>query len=225
MPITIHGKEYFTVNERLGMLNKTFGQVRYDLKTDIKHINSRITHKTVQPDGTEAFTYEDEVIVTATLTLYFPHEGDIHTRVYTGHAHEIRGSSMINSTSYVECAETSAIGRALASAGWGGTEFCSANELEQAMETQHFTPSNEQQKEFEELLKSHYYDKDRADMVVWWNGGKAEAQIHTYLKTMRGQVETWGNKQEEMALKKQTKVIAKSTPKKKGNSAAAGTSV
>ena len=225
MPINIHGKEYFTVNERLGMLNKQFGQVRYDLTTDIKHINSRVTHKVVQEGGTEAFTYEDEVVVTATLTLYFPHEGDVHTRVYTGHAHEIRGANKINSTSYVECAETSAIGRALASAGWGGTEFCSANELEQAMETQHYTPGNAEQKEFEELLKSHYYDKNRADMVVWWNGGKAEAQIFTYLKTMRDQVEDYDARQEKKALKSQAKATAKPTPKKKGNSAIAGASV
>ena len=36
----------------------------------------------------------------------------------TGHAMEVRGSSNINKTSHVECAETSAIGRALAMMGY-----------------------------------------------------------------------------------------------------------
>ena len=46
------------------------------------------------------------------------------------------GSSQINTTSALENCETSAIGRALASAGYHGTEFCSANELENALNQQ-----------------------------------------------------------------------------------------
>lgn len=56
--------------------------------------------------------------------------------ISTGHAEEFRTSSQINSTSALENAETSAIGRALAAAGWGGTEFASANEVQNAIHQQ-----------------------------------------------------------------------------------------
>ena len=58
----------------------------------------------------------------------------------TGHAHEDRTSSMINKTSYVENAETSAIGRALATLGLGGTEFASADEVANAIYQQKNPP-------------------------------------------------------------------------------------
>lgn len=57
-------------------------------------------------------------------------------RISTGHAEEFRNASQINSTSALENAETSAIGRALAAAGWGGTEFASANEVQNAIHQQ-----------------------------------------------------------------------------------------
>ena len=53
--------------------------------------------------------------------------------VATGHAEEYRDSSKINKTSALENAETSAIGRALASFGLGGTEFASADEVARAI--------------------------------------------------------------------------------------------
>ena len=56
--------------------------------------------------------------------------------VATGHAEEVRTASMINKTSALENCETSAIGRALASFGLAGTEFASANEVQQAISNQ-----------------------------------------------------------------------------------------
>jgi hypothetical protein len=56
--------------------------------------------------------------------------------VATGHAEEFRSASQINSTSALENCETSAIGRALAAAGFGGTEFASANEVQNAIHQQ-----------------------------------------------------------------------------------------
>jgi hypothetical protein len=56
--------------------------------------------------------------------------------VATGTAEEVRGSTLINKTSAVENAETSAIGRALFAAGFGGGEFCSADELMAALKRQ-----------------------------------------------------------------------------------------
>ena len=43
---------------------------------------------------------------------------------------------MLFRSSALENAETSAIGRALAAAGWGGTEFASANEVQNAIHQQ-----------------------------------------------------------------------------------------
>lgn len=53
--------------------------------------------------------------------------------VATGHAEEYRSSSTINKTSALENAETSAIGRALAAFGLGGTEFATADEVANAI--------------------------------------------------------------------------------------------
>ncbi|MAK38117.1 MAG: hypothetical protein CMC15_18295, partial [Flavobacteriaceae bacterium] len=61
----------------------------------------------------------------------------------TGFAEEKRGSSMINKTSALENAETSAIGRALSGLGFGGTEFASANEVENAIHQQSKDTTNE----------------------------------------------------------------------------------
>lgn len=52
----------------------------------------------------------------------------------TGHAEEWRKSSEINKTSAVENAETSALGRALAALGYGGSEFASADEIRIALD-------------------------------------------------------------------------------------------
>jgi hypothetical protein len=54
----------------------------------------------------------------------------------TGHAEEYRKSSQINGTSALENAETSAHGRSLAALGIGGTEFASANEVQNAIQPQ-----------------------------------------------------------------------------------------
>jgi len=56
--------------------------------------------------------------------------------IATGHAEEFRSASQINATSALENCETSAIGRALAAAGFGGTEFASANEVQNAIHQQ-----------------------------------------------------------------------------------------
>lgn len=54
----------------------------------------------------------------------------------TGHSEEYRRASQINKTSALENAETSAIGRALAAYGFGGTEFATANEVVNAIHQQ-----------------------------------------------------------------------------------------
>ena len=54
----------------------------------------------------------------------------------TGHAEEFRNASQINGTSALENAETSAHGRSMAALGLGGTEFASANEVQNAIHQQ-----------------------------------------------------------------------------------------
>src|SRR5947207_3483700 len=56
--------------------------------------------------------------------------------IATGHAEERRNASTINKTSALENGETSAIGRALAAFGMGGTEFATADEVANAIAQQ-----------------------------------------------------------------------------------------
>lgn len=106
--VNIHGKEYFTVAKRVGMFRETH-KLDLSLVTDI-----------VSRDA-------DCVVMKATIH-------DSQGRVLaTGHAEEYRKASQINKTSALENAETSAIGRALAALGLGGSEFASADEVAQAI--------------------------------------------------------------------------------------------
>jgi hypothetical protein len=50
--------------------------------------------------------------------------------IASGMAEEIRGKGLVNQTSALENAETSAVGRALASLGLHGGEYASANEMD-----------------------------------------------------------------------------------------------
>ena len=87
--------------------------------------------------------------------------------ISTGHAEEFRSASQINSTSALENAETSAIGRALAAAGWGGTEFGSANEVQNAIHQQN-TPKKRAAKSKDELLKSINDAASPEILAIFW---------------------------------------------------------
>ena len=73
--------------------------------------------------------------------------------VATGHAEEVRGQSNINKTSAIENCETSAIGRALACLGYGGTEFASADEVQNAIQQQGNFISDKQVKVLTKLVQ------------------------------------------------------------------------
>jgi len=110
MSVKIHGKEYRTVAERVNLFHE-------EHKDAVKSVKTKIV-----------FTQENKIVMKAIISV-----GD---SVYTGHAEEVYDSSMINKTSALENCETSAIGRALASAGFGGTEFASADEVANAISQQ-----------------------------------------------------------------------------------------
>ena len=116
MPISLHGKEYFTVPERMALLKEEIGIANYSMDSTILHHDS------------------ERVIVKVELII--DHEDKKQS--YAGHAEELRDgkSNPINRTSALENAETSALGRALAAAGWAGTEMASAEELLQALTQQ-----------------------------------------------------------------------------------------
>jgi hypothetical protein len=116
--VNIHGKEYFTVAKRVGMFRE---QYKLDLS---------LSTELVSRDA-------DCVVMKATIT-------DQNGRVLaTGHSEEYRQASQINRTSALENAETSAIGRALAALGLGGTEFASADEVANAIQQQgRITPTD-----------------------------------------------------------------------------------
>lgn len=111
--VDIHGKQYKTVALR------------------VSEFRSEYTIR----DGWCIVTtvhWADELVVIMRAEIISP-QGQI---VATGYAEENRTTKGINSTSALENAETSAIGRALAAAGLAGTEYASADEVAGAISQQ-----------------------------------------------------------------------------------------
>jgi len=109
MSVNIHGKEYLTVAERINALRNE--------KPDWRIITHLVDNGNL-------------VVMSATI------QNEQGLTVATGYAEEERGSSNINRTSALENCETSAVGRALAFAGYQGTEIASADEVVNAMNQQ-----------------------------------------------------------------------------------------
>ena len=116
MPVEIHGKQYATVNERIEELHKKYN--------GCVSINTELLE-----------TQGDVVRMKATVELKEMVEGqEVASNTFTGHAEEVIGSSMINKTSALENAETSAVGRALAFAGFQtDASIASADEVANAI--------------------------------------------------------------------------------------------
>jgi hypothetical protein len=112
--VNIHGKQYQTVALRV----KNFREAHADFT-----LLTEIIHR----DG-------EMVVMKASIM------DDKGRVIATGHSEERRAASTINKTSALENAETSAIGRALAAFGLGGTEFATADEVANAI-TQQRGPS------------------------------------------------------------------------------------
>lgn len=107
--IDIHGKPYTSVATRVEVFRRYFPEA--SLITEI--------------------VYDDEqrVVIKSTISMN-------DTIIATGYAEELRGAGKINSTSALENAETSSIGRALAAMGIHGGEYASHNEVHHAVEQQ-----------------------------------------------------------------------------------------
>ena len=111
MTVTIHGREYRTVAERIAEVWGKYPVTEWSIPTD------KVS--------------EEAGLITVKATI-----SHLERVVATGYSDEIRGSSNINRTSALENAETSAVGRALAFIGLGGTEIASADEVAQAIHKQ-----------------------------------------------------------------------------------------
>ena len=115
--VNIRGREYETVALRVSKFRE---------KYPIWALETEIIHR------------DQEVVV---IKAYI--KDDLGRVIATGHAEEYRASSQINETSATENCETSAIGRALAALGMGGTEFASADEVANAISQQkRITPNS-----------------------------------------------------------------------------------
>ena len=135
--IMIKGKPYVQVNQRVLELRQNYGD-----KDEMFGIRTKVI---------DWYKEKNEIIVQAWIT---DQSGRI---VGSGIAHEEKSQTGVNSTSYVENCETSAIGRALAAFGIGIEDsYASANEVQDAIKKQ------DQKKE----KKSKETKKDLTEMMV-----------------------------------------------------------
>lgn len=128
--VSIHGKQYKTVALRVHEF------------------------RTMNPDWgihTDVVSVDDQsVVMKAWVT-------DPDGRVRgCGHGEEWRAASKINSTSALENAETSAIGRALAAIGLAGTEYASADEVAGAIHNQKVAESVDYLLEHMEAVRNNW---------------------------------------------------------------------
>ena len=116
--------------------------------------------------------------------------------VGAGMAEEIRGQGMVNTTSALENAETSAIGRALASLGLAGGEYASANEIDaverktQALKQpdepftkedfQNLPPNNLKPRDVTAEERREIHEKKLQDFDHWCGQKRTVPQLHAY---------------------------------------------
>lgn len=111
MSVNIRGREYATVNERVAQFRNDYG------------LRGSIQHELLRMDA-------DECVVKCSIFV----DGNL---VAVGHAWESKTASNINKTSYLENAETSSCGRALAFLGYGiDGSIASADEVAAAIAQQ-----------------------------------------------------------------------------------------
>lgn len=113
--IKIKGRDYITVNERLKHFRLDDTYKGWNIIEDVAEIN------------------DSEIIVTVTIT---DQDGVLRSKASS---QEYRDSSMINKTSFLENAATSAVGRALGYLGIGiDTSIATAEEMQMAVNRQEY---------------------------------------------------------------------------------------
>lgn len=141
--VNIHGKDYETVASRVKKFRGEHGYEDFSIVTEIVTADENI------------------VVMKASILMrhapFGEHDSPMMVVVATGHAEESRTASQINRTSALENCETSAIGRALAAFGMGGTEFASADEVAGAIHQQSAPKAD-----FKQPLQGLATDKQRA---------------------------------------------------------------
>lgn len=113
-PLVKGGKRYTMVQDRVEALRAVFGD-------EISIVTTLVSYNADLPMGPTC-------IFSASIV------DNMGRILATGHAKETWNSTKINTTSALENAETSAIGRALASFGVHGGEFASYNEVETVLQ-------------------------------------------------------------------------------------------
>lgn len=126
---------------------------------------------------------EDMVVMKATV---MDEEGRV---LATGTAFEEKGASFINRTSYLENAETSAVGRALGFLGIGSEEqMCSADELANALKNQNSSGREDAQVRAEIMrIVSKYPDRDLSRKICerYLVGSVTELSVSDAKKCLR----------------------------------------
>ena len=162
MTIDVKGKPYAEVNQRI----KAF--------------------RMIYPQGfieTEMISNENGVCVFQAIV------GNDDKVLGTGHAYEKENSTFINKTSYIENCETSAVGRALAMAGFGiDTSIASAEEVQNAINNQNIDKVFELQDEMKRLMTElEEKDKNFEREIVYNTYGNEKSWT---LKTYKEIIET-----------------------------------
>ena len=149
--VKIHGKEYKTVALRVAEFRAAHPD--YTIETELIEANDVL------------------VIMKATIS-------SCGVVIATGYAEEVRAASKINSTSALENAESSAVGRALAFFGLGGTEIASADEVANAIQQQNdATPLMEHNEALQRNFASVYFIKEHLALQGWEAVAEAWGEI------------------------------------------------
>lgn len=142
-------QEYETVDERIQRFYRT-------------HAEGRIE--------TELLAYEGEMGKTRWIVRAAVYKADSELPSGVGHAFEVDGTGMANKTSALENAETSAVGRALAQAGFSGSRRTTREEMAKVL--------------IPELRERIAKAKTKDDTRSVWN----EAQKNGVLDTVRQEI-------------------------------------
>lgn len=176
--IDIKGKEYVLINERIRYFRETYedGQIL-----------------------TEILSNENGVcLFKATVVI----NGKI---VATGHAQEKEGSTFINKTSYIENAETSAIGRALGIAGIGiDTSIATYEEVKNAINNQN--NDNIEKTEEPKIVKVPLLSKQQSEIIT----KNKDTEI------VKGALEYYKKTIEQLNIAEASTIIRKLLVKKEG---------